>query len=187
MIQSKRPRLEDFGDTITKPAIQGLTEEITKPTVAAMPQLSKDDGGTGENDGQDVVTRNVGNIDQSDDLGEIITEPAIQGFTEDITKPRLAAMPQLSKDDGGTGGNGGQDVVTRNVGNIYQSNDLQSYKVQDTVKDECELNDIFIDRLKKEAEKQFKGELLRTFFKKLSNYSEEVCVFFQLTQNIYLQ
>ena len=126
MIQSKRPRLEDFGDTITKPAIQEFNEEITKPT--------------------------------------------------------LAAMPQLSKDDGGTGGNGGQDV-----GNIYQSNDLQSYKVQDTVKDECELNDIFIDRLKKEAEKQFKGELLRTFFKKLSNYSEEVCVFFQLTQNIYLQ
>ena len=39
--------------------------------------------------------------------------------------------------------------------------------------------------MKKEAEKQFKGELLRTFFKKLSNYSEEVCVFFQLTQNIY--
>ena len=187
MIQSKRPRLEDFGDTITKPAIQGFTEEITKPTLAAMPQLSKDDGGTGGNGGQDVVTRNVGNIDQSDDLGEIITEPAIQEFTEDITKPRLAAMPQLSKDDGGTGGNGGQDVVTRNVGNIYQSNDLQSYKVQDTVKDECELNDIFIDRLKKEAEKQFKGELLRTFFKKLSNYSEEVCVFFQLTQNIYLQ
>ena len=77
--------------------------------------------------------------------------------------------------------------ICRSINLKFQWQDLQSYKVQDTVKDECELNDIFIDRLKKEAEKQFKGELLRTFFKKLSNYSEEVCVFFQLTQNIYLQ